>query len=452
MGENGMIKMSRRAFVRLISYTVALIVALSAAAISGYTVANRNRTMIEYGYQRALGELTEYLGNMDIALEKGKYATSPTQMEGLAAKLQREAGYAKNALSRLPVNGEELSGTYRFLSQVGNFCTTLSKRVAEGGRITEEETASLQRLADYAADLTNRLAMMESALAAGQLQLGEVTTVVNRQGGDMDFPSLTDGFLEMEQGFEDYPTLIYDGPFSDHILQQEPKLLAGVDYINEDKAQLAAREFLGGSAVERAGESAGTLPCYQFTMENRRVAISKQGGYVVEYSDSRGIQEAALSVDQALVKGEEALAQKGWDNFSMRYYNLNNGVLIINYAYSKDGVTYYPDLIKIGIAMDNGQLVSLDAKGYIMNHTARELPKAKVSMADAKKKLSPHLQPKDDGKLALIPSEGLKEIACYEFSCIGEDEEQVLVYVNIETGEEEQILILLQDDTGVLAM
>ena len=32
------------------------------------------------------------------------------------------------------------------------------------------------------------------------------------------------------------------------------------------------------------------------------------------------------------------------------------------------------------------------------------------------------------------------------------DDEQVLVYVNIETGEEEQILILLQDDTGVLAM
>lgn len=50
--------------------------------------------------------------------------------------------------------------------------------------------------------------------------------------------------------------------------------------------------------------------------------------------------------------------------------------------------------------------------------------------------------------MAVIPSEGLREIACYEFSCIGRDDEQVLVYVNIETGEEEQILILLQDDTG----
>lgn len=34
-----MVKISRRAFVRLISYTAALVVALSAAAISGYTVA-----------------------------------------------------------------------------------------------------------------------------------------------------------------------------------------------------------------------------------------------------------------------------------------------------------------------------------------------------------------------------------------------------------------------------
>ena len=190
-----MVKISRRAFVRLISYTAALVVALSAAAISGYTVANRNRTMIEYGYQRALGELTEYLGNMDIALEKGQYATSPNQLEGLASKLQREAGFAKNALSRLPLNGDELSGTYRFLSQVGNFCATLSKRVAEGGQITEEETASLQKLAAYASDLTDRLAAMESALAAGQLQLGEVAQVANQQGVDADFPSLTDGFF-----------------------------------------------------------------------------------------------------------------------------------------------------------------------------------------------------------------------------------------------------------------
>lgn len=335
---------------------------------------------------------------------------------------------------------------------MGNFCATLSKRVAEGGQITEEETASLQKLAAYASDLTDRLAAMESALAAGQLQLGEVAQVANQQGVDADFPSLTDGFLEMEQGFEDYPTLIYDGPFSDHILQQEPKLLTGKELIDEGQAMTKAAEFLVNAPVKPAGEIGGNLPCYQFTGDNRRITVSKQGGFVVEYTDSRPIQEATLRIDQALAKAEEILEDKGFENFVMRYYNLNNGILTINYAYSEKGITYYPDLLKIGIAMDNGQLVSLDAKGYIMNHTDRQLPQAQIVMAEARGKLSPHLEPKDEGTLAVIPSEGLREIACYEFSCIGRDDEQVLVYVNIETGEEEQILILLQDDTGVLAM
>lgn len=94
-------------------------------------------------------------------------------------------------------------------------------------------------------------------------------------------------------------------------------------------------------------------------------------------------------IDQALVKAEEILEDKGFENFVMRYYNLNNGILTINYAYSEKGITYYPDLLKIGIAMDNGQLVSLDAKGYIMNHTDRQLPQAQIVMAEAGENSAP---------------------------------------------------------------
>ena len=50
--------LSRRGVVRLISFNVALIVALTAGTITGYTAARRHRTTIEYTYQRALGELT----------------------------------------------------------------------------------------------------------------------------------------------------------------------------------------------------------------------------------------------------------------------------------------------------------------------------------------------------------------------------------------------------------
>ena len=44
------------------------------------------------------------------------------------------------------------------------------------------------------------------------------------------------------------------------------------------------------------------------------------------------------------------------------------------------------------------------------------------------------------------------ETLCWEFSCEGEDDDQVLVYINAENGMEEEILILLEDETAVLSM
>ncbi len=41
---------------------------------------------------------------------------------------------------------------------------------------------------------------------------------------------------------------------------------------------------------------------------------------------------------------------------------------------------------------------------------------------------------------------------CYEFLCRGQNDEQVLVYINSETGMEEQILILIETDNGTLAI
>lgn len=445
-------RLSRRGWVRIISYTAALIVALSASTAIGYTLAYRNRTTIEYGYQRALGELTEYIGNIDITLEKGQYATSPNQLEGLSAKLRQDAELAKMALAQLPNGGNELSGTYKFLSQVGSFCTALVNRVAEGGRITDEELAALEQLSGYASSLADALAQMESDLEGGQMVFGEVAKVANLyDDGAAALPEISSGFRGMEEGFEDYPTLIYDGPFSDHLLEQEPKLLDGREEVSVEQALDTAVRLTGQSGLEANGEAAGQLPCYVFAGGTARATVTKQGGILSAYADYRTIQEAALSTEQALQRGREALAAFGYEGFTYTYFALNNGVMTINFACEEDGVVYYPDLIKLGVAMDNGDVVLFEATGYIVNHSARSLPAPQFSAADAQAKLSRNLTPKGDGRLVLIPAENTREVLCYEFACTGKKGETVLVYVNVETGLEEQILILLEDETGTLA-
>jgi germination protein YpeB len=111
----------------------------------------------------------------------------------------------------------------------------------------------------------------------------------------------------------------------------------------------------------------------------------------------------------------------------------------------------YTDLIKVGVAMDNGDILSFDMRGYLTNHTIRELPPPKISGDYAMTLVSDSLTPLSD-RLCVIPSGGKNEIFCYEVRCTGKDGENILVYLNAENGREEQILILKIGSSGVLTV
>lgn len=444
-------KLGRRSLVRIISFTIALVVALTATSISSYALARNYRTSVEYTYQRALNQLSEYVNNLSITLDKGQYAATSKQLQGLSSKLWQDAGYAKTALSQLPVNVDEISTTSKFLSQVGNFCLTLANRVSEGGEITDQELETLDRLAKYAVSLSDRLDKMISDLESGRLKLGEVRKAFLKENEKQQTVNIDDGFKEIEESFTDYPTMIYDGPFSDHILQQEPKFIKGKEKVSVKKALQIAKDVTGEKKLKESGETAGNLPTYDFTSDTIRVSVTKSGGYIDYFLDSRPIGEPTISNDDAIKKAEKVLTDLGYTGFKYRYYALNNGVITVNFAATQNGVVLYPDLIKVGIALDDGRVVSYDAKGYIMNHFERKLPDIKVSESQSREILSNRLTV-NSHSLAIVPTDSLSEVLCHEFSCKGENDEQVLVYINVETGMEEQILIIIQDEMGVLAI
>ena len=43
----------------------------------------------------------------------------------------------------------------------------------------------------------------------------------------------------------------------------------------------------------------------------------------------------------------------------------------INFAYEKDHTTYYPDLIKVSVSLENGEIISFHQRGYLANHRER---------------------------------------------------------------------------------
>ena len=96
------------------------------------------------------------------------------------------------------------------------------------------------------------------------------------------------------------------------------------------------------------------------------------------------------------------------------YYLSNENILTINYAYYQDNVTIYPDLIKVKIAMDNGEVLGMEATNYLNNHIEnREFKNYKISQEEAKKLVSNKVQINSIDK-AVIPTEYNTEINCYE--------------------------------------
>ena len=131
------------------------------------------------------------------------------------------------------------------------------------------------------------------------------------------------------------------------------------------------------------------------------------------------------------------------------YYLTNENILTINYAYYQDNVIIYPDLVKVKIAMDNGEILGIEATNYLNNHIEkREFNNFKISQEDAKKLVSNKVKITSIDK-AVIPTEHNSEINCYEIKGKIENND-FLIFINAETGEEEDILMIVNTPNGTL--
>ena len=113
------------------------------------------------------------------------------------------------------------------------------------------------------------------------------------------------------------------------------------------------------------------------------------------------------------------------------YFLKESNIVTINYAYEENGVLIYPDLIKVKVAMDNGEILGMEALGYLNAHTNREFTKNIINSEEAKAKLSDNITIENE-RMAVIPLDDKTEKYCYEFKGKVEDK-QFLVYINAET-------------------
>lgn len=409
-------------------------------------------------YSMSFYELVDYVDNVKTYLAKSLISTTPEHGADTLTHIWREANLAQSYLSRLPLESQELENTEKFLNQVSDYSYTLSRKNINNQSLTDDDLNNLKQLYDYSVELQNTLSQLSEDLNSGRISWGDLTTNGNVAFAQQVSNISKDSFSNLEENFHEYSGLIYDGAFSEHMTSGNKKGLTG-DEIDEDSAKKIAEDFIGKDKIKELSNLGlsenADISAYDFSIKtnednNINISISKKGGHVISMNYNRDVVTEVISQEDANEIGKKFLSEKGFPNMKETYYLKQSGIVTINYAYEQDGVVMYPDLIKVKIALDNGEILGVETTGYLNCHEQRDISKVKITKDDAKKVLNKNLQIMSEG-LAVIPTQWKTEVLCYEFK--GKvDETEFLVYINAETGKEEDILIIVNTPNGTLTM
>lgn len=442
-------QMTRRGKIRLGLYIGTVITVLGILSIVQTVKAQKYEREATVTKQMALLSLEESLNNISTNLEKTIYVSTPTMLAELGSDLWREASAAKTSLSILPAEDMYLNNTYKFLSQIGEFVMSLQRKNATGQELTNEEREQLKELNNYCNSLNEQVGQMCFNLQNGNFSFENNNSTLPQPNKELN--TLSKSLDDAEQAMTDLPSLIYDGPFSDHIDQGKPRYLERLNEISENKALEIAKVVCIAEAedLEYAYDENGDIPCYVFQSENCTVAITKTGGKPLYMISSDFAGEIQLEYKEAVETAKKYLSKIGYENMRESYYFAEDGICTVNFAATQGDVILYPDLIKVSVNLSNGEIMSFDATGYIYNHQKRENLNATINRAQAEATLNGYLEIIDT-QLCVIPTDWQTEKYCYEIHCKTDEEQELLVYVDCETGEEDNILILLYSDGGVL--
>lgn len=442
-------QVSRRGKIRVRLYASVLILVLFSAFVINAQKASELSRQLNADAERSLSTLEACMSSINTNLTKGLYANTTPMLSSMAISLTRDAASAKNSLSALPLSDTQLDNMLKFLSQVGAFVSTLDRKLSLGEPITSEERNQLKQLIDVSQKLLSELDTITQGVEDGSVSFKQAGSTLQKSTDKS--VQIGSAFGDAEQTLTDYPTLIYDGPFSDHILNQSPKTLEGKSDISKEKALEIASDFIGidKSTLRFDSETNGVIETYNFFVDSINISVCKKGGAVLYLLGSSNAGESVITPEQAVENAKNFLSAKGYENMKESYYSTQDGICTVNFAYENEGVICYPDLIKLSVSLETGNIISFDARGYIMNHTDRPPVQSKISADEAKMSVSDYLTVMSS-RLAVIPTDYKTEKTAYEFHCKTPDEQEVLVYIDVLTAKEDDILLLLYSDGGIL--
>ena len=437
---------SKKTYVTLIVFLIVL--SIFAATFSTLYAVNMQRLTatnvnLEKVYQRTFYDLVDSVNNTENKLSKLVACSNSNYANTLLQDINDNITNAEVQLSYLPISMNGISETTKFINQLGGYTKTLSNKTKDGTKLTAEEKAKLKELYNSIYGIKINLAKISNSLNEGYV------ISANIDDGKEDYNNFTKDFKKIKNQYQDYPTMIYDGPFSDSTLNKEIKGL-NFEEISKEQAEENLKKLYPSCKVEYKTTSNGKFETYDFEVDCDSVVLyaqlTKKGGKLLTLSAIRDGDDEVLSKEEAITKAKEFLEKQGIKNMQCVWSDKLQADAYLNFAPKIDGVIIYPDLIKVKVDLKTGKIIGYEASTYYTNHTNRNIPSATISKSSAENKIESGYQIKNT-RLALSPIEYEGEKLTYEIECINKGDTYYF-FVNAQTGEMENILKVIKTTDG----
>jgi len=437
---------------------------LVVALVWGYNQFNTKNdyeTALTNQYQRLFYDTKKHVENVQVSLSKALVSDSKEQNILLLSQVMNEAYFAQDKLSQMPVTHADIAKTQKFLTQVADYSYSLIQDHLDGKELTNKQRETLFNLQGNTSNFNKELSALHDKILEGDFNASRTSARERNKLQQANKEMLQTRLVSFEKQMGKSPELIYDGPFSDQRLNKKPVGL-GNKKVTKDEAKRIAKQFVGDKKVDEITSfeegkdiSKVAIPSHTFNVLPKNTSkdmaiymgVSKQGGNVVWMVNPRRVSKNNLSMKQAEQEALKFLKEKGFTNMEPNYSLKYDGVAVFNFAYKEGNVTVYPDLIKLKVALDNGEIIGFDSAAYLMNHKKRNIQKPNITPEKARESVKIDFDI-DSTRLAMIPK-GSKEILCYEFKgkYKGSD---FIIYINALNGKEEDILQIIKSENGTL--
>lgn len=409
----------------------------------------------ENNYQRSFHELTYH---MDLLHDKIGTALAMNTGQRLSPQfvdIWRLTSQALQNVGQLPLTLLPFNKTEEFLSNIGDFTYKTAIRNLDDEPLTDDELKMLKSFYKQAADIKDELRKVQYATLQENLRWMDVELALATEEEPLD-NTIIDGLKTVEKKVTEFAESSDGLTFMQTSTKTEYRNVSG-EWKSEEQIRDFAKKLFDipdevNITITKSGEGAN-IPTYSVSYKDGKevyMDITQQGGHPINILVNREFEDKKLSLNEGMLIAQEYLNHFDFENMKAFQSQEYDNIGVYSFMYMEDDVRVFPDTVVVQVALDNGDIIGLNAQNFLMNHHKREIPEPKLTMEEARSYVNPNIDIQET-HLSIIENDIEEEVLTYEFLGIMDDE-TYRIFINAENGLEEKVEKLTGTETNFEVM